>query len=92
MSDVSPNFSGLFEQMTALNQPPAPPQAQLPPIPDVAQPIPRGKENVSPEIMAQVQGIVWGNGAPPPPPAAGNPNAGQVPAMNKGSGWGRVGG
>jgi len=92
MSDVAPNFGDLFGKMTELNQPPAPPPAQLPEIPELQQPVAPGKENVSPEIMAQVQGIVWGNGTPPPPPAAGNPNSGQVPAMNKGSGWGRVGG
>ncbi len=97
MSDLqkAPDFKDLFDRMSKMGQPepPALPSA----IPDFAappaQPAPK-KQNVSPEIMAQVQSLVWGNGNPPPlkPPTKTTQQMGQTPALNQTEGWGRVSG
>lgn len=69
--------------VTAPAQPPAPP------------PPPKQKydrENVSAEVAAQAQAMVWGNGNVPPPkaPTAKQSDKGQAPAMSNQEGWGKI--
>lgn len=94
MSDLqTPDFKGLFDRISGMNEPPKVIPSALPDFAAPPKPEPQ-KQNVSPEIMAQVQSMVWGNGAPPPvkPPNKTAQQMGQTPSLNQSEGWGRVSG
>jgi hypothetical protein len=50
------------------------------------------RESIAPEISAQAQAMVWGNGNPPPPKPPTNKmvDKGQAPAMSNKEGWGQT--
>jgi hypothetical protein len=70
---------------------PEPLPAPAAPAP-VATPPKHNREIVSPEVAAQTQAKVWGNGNVPPPkaPTAKQADMGQAPAMNNQEGWGKI--
>jgi len=93
MSDMKmPGIGALLTSLGDLKTPvaPKPPSildGTIPPPPPKLE----SKQNADPETMAQIQSMVWGNGAPavnPPPPAQAK--TGQAPALNKEKGWGKI--
>jgi hypothetical protein len=88
MSDLNV-MRDAFPFLQAKPLPPAP----APAIPDpsaVLAPVPTPKKaNVTPDVMAQVQAMVWG-GNPAVKPEKVKSDIGQAPAMNKSEGWGKV--
>ena len=86
-------------QMAFTNKPakkPADPAGIVQPagfVPAVA-PVQRdeSRDQINPDVMANVQAYVWNNGAPPPPkaPNQANTQRGTSASMTKESGWGRT--
>lgn len=73
-------------------QPPAPPVVEPEPLLP-AFPAPPQKEEISPEVSAQIQNIVWGQGQPiNTPPPSKQVDKGSAPAMGDDSGWGKTNG
>ena len=74
-----------------INVPPAAPiQPAQPPAPP--PPKPDNRDIISPEVAANAQAMVWGNGnvPPPKPPTAKQSEIGQAPAMGNQEGWGKI--
>jgi hypothetical protein len=86
---------GELLEMAFSNKKPEPPKPIAPPI--INQPIEQNpqlesRDQVSPDVMANVQSYVWNNGTPPPPkaPNQANNDRGISANMAKDSGWGRA--